>query len=148
MTSNDPKEYFNFLADLGMTKHYGSMDATREIIELCDIRQNQVILDIGCGVGPTPCYLVKTIGCQVVGVDLMERMLEQSLERAKREKVDDGVVSPGGVGFDINCGVRLLRTNLTQEEVRPKIKELMDALYASVPSGVAGTGTPRGPSAV
>ena len=55
-------------------------------------------------------------------------------------KVDDGVVSPGGVGFDINCGVRLLRTNLTQEEVRPKIKELMDALYTSVPSGVGSKG--------
>jgi tRNA-splicing ligase RtcB len=58
-------------------------------------------------------------------------------------KVDDGVVSPGGVGFDINCGVRLLRTNLTQEEVRPKIKELMDALYASVPSGVGSKGKIR-----
>ena len=35
-------------------------------------------------------------------------------------RVDDGVVSPGGVGFDINCGVRMLRTNLTQEEIKPK----------------------------
>ncbi len=58
-------------------------------------------------------------------------------------KVDDGVVSPGGVGFDINCGVRLLRTNLTQEEVRPKIKELIDSLYNSVPSGVGSRGKIR-----
>ena len=58
-------------------------------------------------------------------------------------KVDDGVVSPGGVGFDINCGVRLLRTNLTQEEVQPKIKELMDALYMSIPSGVGSRGKLR-----
>ena len=58
-------------------------------------------------------------------------------------KVDDGVVSPGGVGFDINCGVRLLRTNLTQEEVYPKIKELIDALYAGVPSGVGSKGKIR-----
>ena len=43
-----------------------------------------------------------------------------------------GVVSPGGVGFDINCGVRLLRTNLTQKEVCPKIEGLVDALYNSV----------------
>ena len=41
-------------------------------------------------------------------------------------RMDDGVISPGGVGFDINCGVRILRTNLTQEEVQPKIKELID----------------------
>ena len=40
-------------------------------------------------------------------------------------RVEDGVVSPGGVGFDINCGVRLLRTNLTEKEVRPKIEKLI-----------------------
>jgi len=55
-------------------------------------------------------------------------------------RVDDGVVSPGGVGFDINCGVRLLRTNLRKEDVTPKIKPLMDALYNSVPSGVGSRG--------
>ncbi len=55
-------------------------------------------------------------------------------------KTDDGVVSPGGIGFDINCGVRILRTNLTREEVLPKIKELMDSLYNSVPSGVGSKG--------
>ncbi|MFC1928426.1 RtcB family protein [Chloroflexota bacterium] len=58
-------------------------------------------------------------------------------------RVQDGVVSPGGVGFDINCGVRLLRTNLTQEEVRPKIKQLIAELYANIPSGVGSTGKLR-----
>ena len=58
-------------------------------------------------------------------------------------RVDDGVVSPGGVGFDINCGVRLLRTNLMKEDVAPKIKSLMDALYNSVPSGVGSKGRIR-----
>ena len=47
-----------------------------------------------------------------------------------------GVVSPGGVGYDINCGVRLLRTELDVTEVRPHIKELADALFRNVPSGV------------
>ena len=58
-------------------------------------------------------------------------------------RIGDGVVSPGGVGFDINCGVRLLRTNLAQEEVRPKIKELVDALYENVPSGLGSEGKIR-----
>ena len=58
-------------------------------------------------------------------------------------RVSDGVVSPGGVGFDINCGVRILRTNLTQEEVRPRIKKLIDALYNNVPSGVGSKGKIR-----
>lgn len=52
----------------------------------------------------------------------------------------EGVVSPGGIGYDINCGVRLLRSGLTEAEVRPKLKELVDALYREVPSGVGSKG--------
>lgn len=52
----------------------------------------------------------------------------------------EGVVSPGGIGYDINCGVRLLRTPLTVAEVRPQLKALIDALYREVPSGVGSKG--------
>ena len=58
-------------------------------------------------------------------------------------RIKDGVVSPGGVGFDINCGVRLLRTNLTEEEVRPKIKQLIAELFVNIPSGLGSTGKIR-----
>jgi len=58
-------------------------------------------------------------------------------------RVTDGVISPGGVGFDINCGVRLLRTNLAEEEVSSKIENLVGALYQSVPSGVGSQGKLR-----
>lgn len=50
--------------------------------------------------------------------------------------VEEGVISPGGVGFDINCGVRLIRTNLQKEDVVPHIKRLTDELFSNVPSGV------------
>jgi len=50
--------------------------------------------------------------------------------------IKDGVISPGGVGFDINCGVRIMRTNLMQKDVSPRIKELVDALFNNVPSGL------------
>jgi tRNA-splicing ligase RtcB (3'-phosphate/5'-hydroxy nucleic acid ligase) len=53
---------------------------------------------------------------------------------------EHGIISPGGIGFDINCGMRLIRTNLTESEVRPKLRELVDALFASVPTGVGGRG--------
>ncbi|GAB6148146.1 RtcB family protein [Stetteria hydrogenophila] len=53
---------------------------------------------------------------------------------------EDGVISPGGVGYDINCGVRVIRTDLTVDEVRPRIKELVDELYRNVPSGLGSTG--------
>jgi tRNA-splicing ligase RtcB len=49
---------------------------------------------------------------------------------------DEGVVSPGGVGYDINCGVRLLRSHLTAEEIRPNLGRLADALFLNIPSGV------------
>ncbi|UCG54443.1 MAG: RtcB family protein [Dehalococcoidia bacterium] len=58
-------------------------------------------------------------------------------------EIKDGVISPGGVGFDINCGVRIIRTNLTKKEVLPKVKELVDALYHNVPSGLGSKGKIR-----
>jgi tRNA-splicing ligase RtcB (3'-phosphate/5'-hydroxy nucleic acid ligase) len=55
-------------------------------------------------------------------------------------RADTGVISPGGIGFDINCGMRLLRTALTEAEVRPRLTELIEALFAAVPSGVGARG--------
>ncbi|MBI1735637.1 MAG: RtcB family protein, partial [Candidatus Rokubacteria bacterium] len=55
-------------------------------------------------------------------------------------RAETGVISPGGIGFDINCGMRVLRTDLTEAEVRPKLRELVDALFAAVPSGVGARG--------
>jgi tRNA-splicing ligase RtcB len=55
----------------------------------------------------------------------------------------EGIVSPGGVGYDINCGVRLLKSNLTKDKVLPKIKDLVYALYNEVPSGVGSKGKIR-----
>ena len=57
--------------------------------------------------------------------------------------VKDGIISPGAVGYDINCGVRLLRSNLTAEQVKPLMDELMDSLYHGVPSGVGRGGDIR-----
>jgi tRNA-splicing ligase RtcB len=51
-------------------------------------------------------------------------------------RLDGGVISPGGIGFDINCGVRLLRTDLTAAGLRPHLRRLADELFAAVPSGV------------
>ena len=53
---------------------------------------------------------------------------------------EEGVISPGGIGFDINCGMRLVRTNLTLRDVRPRLRELVDALFARVPAGVGCKG--------
>ncbi len=55
----------------------------------------------------------------------------------------EGVISPGGVGFDINCGMRLVRTNLTHDEVKPHLKKLVDSLFKRVPAGVGCKGFVR-----
>lgn len=57
--------------------------------------------------------------------------------------LDDGVISPGGIGFDINCGMRLISTNLQADDVRKKLPELMNELYRTVPSGVGTKGRVR-----
>ncbi len=56
---------------------------------------------------------------------------------------EEGVISPGGVGYDINCGVRLLTTTLSYEDVKPKLSQLLDTLFKLVPSGVGSTGVLR-----
>ena len=55
----------------------------------------------------------------------------------------EGVISPGGVGYDINCGTRLLRSNLSRQDLRDKIKDLANTLYQSIPSGVGSKGDLR-----
>ncbi|MHC4089280.1 MAG: RtcB family protein [Planctomycetota bacterium] len=59
---------------------------------------------------------------------------------AATDPASGGVISPGGVGYDINCGVRLIRSDLTEEEVQPVISKLVDRLFATVPCGVGQRG--------
>ena len=53
---------------------------------------------------------------------------------------EEGVISPGGVGFDVNCGMRLVTTNLTHDDIKPYLKKLVDRLFERVPAGVGSTG--------
>ncbi len=62
---------------------------------------------------------------------------------AATDPAEGGVISPGGVGYDINCGVRLVRTGLTEADVRPKLRGLVEELYRSVPTGVGRSGKYR-----
>lgn len=54
--------------------------------------------------------------------------------------LEEGIISPGGVGYDINCGVRLIRTNLVESDVHSKLKILVDSLFSSIPTGVGSEG--------
>jgi arsenite methyltransferase len=85
------QHFFDFAAEVGLTKHLGGLAATEELVALCHIDEGKLVLDVGCGAGATPCFLAKRYGCRVVGVDISERMVDRSRERAKREGVADRV---------------------------------------------------------
>jgi tRNA-splicing ligase RtcB len=59
---------------------------------------------------------------------------------AATDPADGGVISPGGVGYDINCGVRFVRSNLYYREVKPHLVELVESLFRNVPTGVGRSG--------
>jgi len=83
--------FFDFAAEVGLTKHLGGLGATEELIELCHIGEGKYVLDVGCGAGVTPCFIARRYGCRVVGVDISKGMVERYEERAKREGVADRV---------------------------------------------------------
>ena len=87
----ETEQFFDFAAEVGLTKHLGGVGATEELIELCHIGEDKYVLDVGCGAGVTPCFIAKRCGCRVVGVDILEGMVERSRERAKREGLSDRV---------------------------------------------------------
>jgi ubiquinone/menaquinone biosynthesis C-methylase UbiE len=83
------ESFFDYAAEAGLTKHFGGLEATEKLVELCQIGEGKHVLDVGCGVGQTACYLAKEYGCRVAGVDINERMVERSRETASREGVAD-----------------------------------------------------------
>ncbi len=85
----DIQHFFDFAAEVGLTKHIGGVAATDELIKLCHIGKDTYMLDVGCGAGLTPAYIAKKVGCKVVGVDIRPRMVERSEEMAQREGVAD-----------------------------------------------------------
>jgi arsenite methyltransferase len=89
--SNPELSYFELQAYVGTTKHMGGFETTKALIELCHIGQDTYVLEVGCGVGATACYLAKKHGCRVVGVDLRKSMIARSNERARKEGVGDSV---------------------------------------------------------
>jgi arsenite methyltransferase len=79
--------YFDLQADFGITKHMGGLRATRELVELCHIRQETYVLEVGCGIGTTSCFLANEYGCQVLAVDIFDRMVARASERVKKRGV-------------------------------------------------------------
>jgi len=93
MTDREPSGfedvYFAMLAEMDFTKHLGGQQSTDELIEMCHVDANTYVLDVGCGVGITPCHIAKAYGSRVVGVDVRRAMAQRACERAQRAGVSD-----------------------------------------------------------
>lgn len=87
-TKQNQPGFFDFAAEVGLTKHIGGLKATETLIQLCHMGKDSYVLDVGCGVGVTASYIARQVGCRVMGVDIMPKMVERSRQRAKREKLE------------------------------------------------------------
>jgi len=85
---NEKFSYLDLLASLGSAKHIGGREASEKLIAEAGIQQGSYVLDVGCGMGKTSCMLAN-MGCRVVGVDIMPRMIKESKARAWQTGVLD-----------------------------------------------------------
>lgn len=83
-----PVTYFDLQASWGFTKHLGGTAATDTLLTRCGVTAGSRLLEIGCGVGITPCYAAQTRGCRVVAVDLSERMIGWAQRRVRRLRLE------------------------------------------------------------
>lgn len=83
--------FFDMQAAVGISKHMGGLDATRELLAMCGVQDAHEILDVGCGIGAGPVYVAKTFGCRVVGVDRSSGMVDWARRRARHEGVESRV---------------------------------------------------------
>jgi SAM-dependent methyltransferase len=84
---------YEMMAELGVRRHFhlGGWEATRQLLDLCHLDRDKFVLDVGCASGKTACHVVSEYGCKVVGVDILEKMIDLADERAQREGVKDSV---------------------------------------------------------
>ena len=84
-------KYLDMQSYVGITKHNGGYVATNELLSLCHIKEAREVLNVGCGIGVASAYIAKKYNCRVVGVDLSEKMIEWSWQRAREARVEDKV---------------------------------------------------------
>lgn len=100
--------YFELIAWLGIgSSHPGGFPATQQNLEVMQIKPEDYVLDAGCGSGLTACYLAKTVGCRIMGVDINPHIIEKARHRAEKEGVSHliefNVSDVYELPFDDNC---------------------------------------------
>ena len=133
--------FFDFAAEVGLTKHLGGAGATDELAEHCHITSESYVLDVGCGAGVTAVYLAKQYGCRVMGVDILPRMVARSRERAAKAGLTGQVMFRTADAQSLPFEDDLFDAVLTESvTVFPEDKQLAAQEYARVtkPGGFVG----------
>jgi SAM-dependent methyltransferase len=90
-TGDAEPTYLDIQAEVGISKHMGGYEATDRLYRLCHLEEAQEVLEVGCGIGVGPAYIVEQFGCRVVAVDISEKMLSWARQRARREGTVDRI---------------------------------------------------------
>lgn len=83
--------YLDIQAEVGVSKHFGGFNATDKLHRYCHLEDAHEVLEVGCGIGVGPVYIAKRFDCQVVAIDISEKMLSWAKLRALREGVSDRI---------------------------------------------------------
>lgn len=134
-------QFFDFAAQIGLTKHLGGQEATKELIDRTRITPLSYVLDIGCGVGATSCHLARCMGCRVMGVDINPLMVDRAWERAKRLKltnlVDFKQADATELPFDNNTFNAVITESVTAFP-EDKTRALQEYYRVTKPGGFIG----------
>jgi SAM-dependent methyltransferase len=127
------EQFFDFAAEVGLTKHLGSLEATDRLVDLCRITKDSYVLDVGCGAGATPVYLAQRYGCDVMGVDILPRMIDRACELALKKRVCRRVEFRVADAQDLPFEDRTFDAVITESVTAfPKDKQLAVDEYARV----------------
>ncbi len=134
-------QFFDFAAQIGLTKHLGGQEATRELVDRTRITPLSYVLDVGCGVGTTACHLARSMGCRVMGVDINPLMVDQAWERAKRLKLTDLVEFQQADAMDLPFENDLFNVVITESVTAfpdDKAKSIREYYRVTKPGGFIG----------
>jgi len=136
-------DIFDFMAfHVGMTVlHPGGLWATEGLAEKCHIAKGSRVLDVGCGKGTSAVYLAKRYGCQITGVDIEERLVEQANELARRRKVSGQVRFQIGDALDLPFPAHEFDVTFSQAFlilVADKKQAIREAIRVTNPGGFIG----------
>lgn len=140
-SSDDHSLYFDVQADFGITKHMGGRKATQELADLCHIQPGSKVLEIGCGIGYTACYLVKTYGCQLSVIDISEKMIARAQQRAHKQglagKIDFRAADAQALPFDPGSFDAVIDESVTAF-VPDQLKAVREYARVTRPGGYVG----------